>query len=357
MNQVNSAVIMAGGTGGHVFPALAVAKQLIAEGWRVSWLGTRKGIEATLVPAAGIDIDYLDVTGLRGKGAATLLAAPFKLLKACWQAARILRKRAPRIVLGFGGFASGPGGLIAWLKRIPLVIHEQNAIAGTTNRLLAKVATHVLLGFDGALAKGQFVGNPVRSEIFAEPTTHSAVDTQFHLLILGGSLGASALNELLPVALEKLHCEKNMCVRHQTGQRHIEVAKQLYSNAQLQNIEVAIEPFIDDMAAAYQWADLVICRAGALTVAELAAAGRAAVLVPFPYAIDDHQTANANWLVGKGAAKVFQQNELTPDVLAGVLNELIHNNDLRQQMAANAHVAATPNSVKDIVATCREVSR
>ncbi len=352
-----SVVIMAGGTGGHVFPALAVAKQLLAEGCRVTWLGTRKGIEAKLVPEAGIDIDYLDVTGVRGKSAKTLIMAPFKIVNACIQAWKILKRRAPQLVLGFGGFASGPGGLVARLRGIPLIIHEQNAVAGTTNRILALLANKVLLGFSGALKKGVFVGNPVRAEVFSD-VADQPVKTQEHdalnILILGGSLGARAINELVPAALERVKAQVPLNVLHQSGASQLQATQSRYESISVQQDLVRIEPFITDMASAYHWADIVICRAGALTVAEITAAGKAAIFIPYPYAIDDHQTENARWLVNKNAASMFQESELTADLLAEKILDMALNPDKRREMAANARALAQSESVKDIVALCRE---
>ena len=316
-------LIMAGGTGGHVFPALAVARELRRLGREVRWMGTRSGIEARLVPEAGIEIDWLSVQGLRGKGRLALLAAPFRLLHACWQALGILRRQRPAAVLGMGGFASGPGGLMARLLRIPLVIHEQNAIPGLTNRLLARLASRVFCAFPQAcsgLPGAEAVGNPVRPEIaaLAEPSERYAGrgDEPLQLLVIGGSLGARRLNQTLPAALALLDPAQRPQVRHQCGPKLERECRQAYAEA---GVEAEILPFVDDMPAAYARADLVICRAGALTVSEVAAVGVAALFVPYPHAVDDHQYANARFLVEAGAAEVQRDAEFTPQWLAGWL--------------------------------------
>lgn len=345
-------VIMAGGTGGHVFPALAVAEQLRHRGVTVSWLGTRAGIEARLVPAAGIDIDYLKIKGVRGRGLSGLLKAPFLVSLALWQAIKVLRHLKPDVVIGFGGFASGPGGLAAKLLRIPLLIHEQNAVAGTTNKLLARVANKTLTGFDKVFVDGVWVGNPVRESLqhLPEPCErYSAREKEpLHLLVLGGSLGALAINELVPKAVSLLAANERPLIRHQCGVRHVEATSAAYVQAQVQ---AKIEPFIDDMAEAYSWADFVICRAGALTVAELAAAGVPALLVPLPTAIDDHQTHNAAVLAGVGAALCVAQQDLTAQKLAQVLQEQCSDRQKLLTMAENARQMARPD------ATCRVVEQ
>lgn len=315
-------LIMAGGTGGHVFPALAVAEELRRRGAVVSWLGTRAGIEAELVPQAGIDIDFISITGLRGKGALGWLLAPLRIVRALWQALAVLRARQPQAVLGLGGFASGPGGLAAWLSGRPLLIHEQNAVAGLTNRLLSRVATQVMQAFPGAFAEAPWVstcGNPVRPAIAAlaaPEQRYTAHQGPLRLLVVGGSLGAMALNETLPQALALLPVEQRPTVCHQSGRRHMETVRQAYAKA---GVEAELLPFIDDMAAAYGWADVVLCRAGALTVSELAAAGVAAVLVPYPHAVDDHQTRNAAYLVDAGAALLLPQHNMNAETLAALL--------------------------------------
>ncbi len=312
-------LIMAGGTGGHVFPALAVAEALRSEGHELRWMGTRNGIEARLVPAAGIAIDWLSVQGLRGKGRMAFALAPFRLLQACWQALVILRRQRPAAVLGMGGFASGPGGLMAWLLRIPLVIHEQNAIPGLTNRLLARFAKRVFCAFPQAvseLPRAEVVGNPVRADIAAlsaPEERYAARDGEpLHLLVVGGSLGARRLNLTLPEALARMDRSRRPMVRHQCGPKNESDCREAYRSLE---VEAEILPFIDNMAAAYAWADLVICRAGALTVSEIAAAGVAALFVPYPHAVDDHQYANAQYLVEAGAADVQRDEDFEPQWL------------------------------------------
>jgi UDP-N-acetylglucosamine--N-acetylmuramyl-(pentapeptide) pyrophosphoryl-undecaprenol N-acetylglucosamine transferase len=320
------ALIMAGGTGGHVFPALATARVLRRRGYDVVWLGTQRGIEARLVPAEGIPVEWLSVSGLRGKGLATLLAAPFRLVTALAQALRAVRRHRPDVVLGAGGFASGPGGVAAWLLRRPLVVHEQNAVAGLTNRLLARLADRVLEGFPGSFGRGvraERVGNPVRPEIAAvapPARRYAGRQGRARLLVFGGSQGAARLNAVLPAALAELAPELRPEVLHQTGARGLEETQAAYRS---RGIEADVRAFIDDMAGAYGWADLSVCRSGALTVAELAAAGVPAVLVPFPSAVDDHQTRNAEYAVKAGAAILLPESTLTPMSLAAVLRDLL----------------------------------
>ena len=320
------ALVMAGGTGGHVFPALATARVLKHRGFDVVWLGTERGIEARLVPAAGIPVEWLSVGGLRGKGIATLLAAPVRLGIAIAQAMRAIRKHQPRVVLGAGGFASGPGGIAAWLLRRPLVVHEQNAVAGLTNRVLARLATRVLEGFPGSFGRGiraERVGNPVRPEIVAiapPERRYAGREGRARLLVFGGSQGAARLNAVLPAALGELPADLRPDVLHQTGSHNFEETVQAYRT---RGIDADVRPFIDDMASAYGWADLAVCRSGALTVAELAAAGLPAVLVPFPAAVDDHQTRNAEYALRAGAARLLPESELTPISLAATLRELL----------------------------------
>ncbi|MEH6617278.1 MAG: undecaprenyldiphospho-muramoylpentapeptide beta-N-acetylglucosaminyltransferase [Porticoccus sp.] len=348
---------MAGGTGGHVFPALAVAQELRARGITVSWLGTRRGIEAELVPANQFPINYIDVEGLRGKGVVKLLKAPILLIRALWQAIGLIRRECPDAVLGLGGFASGPGGLAARILGLPLVIHEQNAAAGTTNKLLAKIASRVLEAFPGALPNGEWTGNPVRKEIegIAEPEQRIAQgDRPLRLLVLGGSLGALAINQQVPQALALLPESQQLEVRHQCGKSHVAITEEAY---QAVAVNVQVEPFITDMAEAYSWADLVVCRAGALTVSEIAAAGVGAILIPYPHAIDDHQTRNGEWLVKQGAAELIQQVDLTPEKLGSLLESWLGDREKLRSMAVSARQLAKSN-VADVVAdVCMEVCR
>lgn len=353
MSAAKRVLIMAGGTGGHVFPALAIAEVLRAEGVQVDWLGTQQGIEARLVPAAGFPLHAVSVSGLRGKGRAALLKAPFQLLRALWESLRLLQRLRPDAVLGMGGFTAGPGGLAAFLLRKPLIIHEQNAIAGTTNRLLSRLATRVLTAFPDALPKATQLGNPVRDSIAALPVPAERGVGQrqpLRLLVLGGSLGAQALNQALPAAVAMTQLALD--VRHQTGSRDADAVRAAYAEA---GVAAEVAPFIDDMAEVYAWADLAVCRAGALTMAELAAAGLAAVLVPYPHAIDDHQTHNAAWLVQAGAAELLPQSTLTADSLAAVLKRLLADPALLRQRAERARALARPEAARAVAAVCREV--
>lgn len=314
-------VIMAGGTGGHVFPALAVAESLLEKGWQVSWLGTRKGLESRVIPENGIEIDWLSVAGVRGKGITSKVTAVFMLFKACVQAMNILRKRKPDVVLGMGGFVAGPGGLMAKLLGLPLIIHEQNRIPGTTNRLLARLANQVLEAFPGSFKKkikAKCTGNPLRKQFLsALKNGRQMSENEVRVLIFGGSQGAQILNETVPEAIAQFQnsglVTQSVQIRHQTGAAMLSQVEGRYKAL---GIEAETNAFIDDMVAAYQWADLVICRAGAMTVSEIAAMAVPAIFIPLPNAIDDHQTANARFLTGAGAGLLLMQNELNPITLA-----------------------------------------
>lgn len=355
------ALIMAGGTGGHVFPALATAEKLQAQGVHVEWLGSRHGIEADLVPAAGLKLHSIEVRGLRGKGKLSLLLAPFKLLIALWQALSVVRSVKPDVVLGMGGFASGPGGLAAWLLRLPLIIHEQNAVAGMTNKALSKLAKKVLEAFQGAFKSGlvtQTVGNPVRGSILnlPEPTERfSGREGPLRLLVVGGSLGAKAINDLLPEVLADLPQEQRPEVWHQAGKRNIEETQQRYEA--LDVTECKVVAFIDDMAEAYSWADVVLCRAGALTVSELSNAGVASVLVPFPYAVDDHQTKNANYLAERDAAILIQQSDLNKEMLTALLTEQLNQRETLMEMANKALSLGKPEASDVVANVCLEAMK
>jgi UDP-N-acetylglucosamine--N-acetylmuramyl-(pentapeptide) pyrophosphoryl-undecaprenol N-acetylglucosamine transferase len=333
-------MILAGGTGGHIFPGLAVAAVLRARGVPVVWLGSSHGLENKLVPAADITLDTIEVRGLRGKGLLALITAPLKLMRSMWQAGRVLRLRQPRCVLSLGGFAAGPGGLMAWLSRRALIVHEQNRVPGLTNRVLARFARRVLSGFPDTFPNtvdAQTVGNPVRREIAMLPSPNerfAARDGARRLLVLGGSQGARALNLALPQAIAALRGEIAIEVRHQCGERHRAEAEQAYAAA---GIAAKVESFIADMAGAYAWADLVVCRSGALTLAELAAAGVGAVLVPYPHAVDDHQTRNAEFLVAAGAARLAREDEALPQQLGAALRELL---------PSRAHLLALANAAR-----------
>lgn len=347
-------LIMAGGTGGHVFPALAVADVLLRKGLRVQWLGTARGIEADLVPKAGIPLHFIAVAGFRGKGLRAQLAAPFRIVRALWQAVQLLKRVNPQCVLGLGGFASGPGGVAAWLLRKPLVIHEQNAVAGTTNRILAFIAKRILLGYPHALENdnAEFVGNPVRAAIANLPAPEQrwrARTGALRLLVLGGSLGAQPINAVLPAAIALLPESLRPEIIHQTGRTHVDTVRAQYDEL---NIAARVEPFIDDMAAAYAWADAVLCRAGALTVAELAAAGVGAILVPLPHAIDDHQTHNARWLSEQNAGVLIPQSELSAEHLANVLREMSAKPQELMAWAHNARALAKPDAAQRVADAC-----
>jgi UDP-N-acetylglucosamine--N-acetylmuramyl-(pentapeptide) pyrophosphoryl-undecaprenol N-acetylglucosamine transferase len=353
-------MIMAGGTGGHIMPGLAVAEELKQRGWNVVWMGHPDGMEARLVPQGhgGYKMAWVRFGALRGKGIVRKLLLPLNLLRGFAQAWRELSRIQPAVVLGMGGFISFPGGMMAALKGIPLVLHEQNSIAGLANRVLAGVADRVLTGFPDALKKGQWIGNPVRREIAALPAPSARYEAhereapgRLRLLVIGGSLGAQALNETLPKALALLPEEERPEVVHQSGEKHLEALRAAYAAAGVQAHSVA---FVEDMAGAYAWADLVICRAGALTIAELAAAGVASILVPFPHAVDDHQTTNARFLARAGAAILLPQDELTPERLAALRN--MTRAQLRE-MAEKARALAMPDATGAVAKTCEEVSK
>ena len=353
-------MVMAGGTGGHVFPALAVAEELKARGAEIFWLGVPDSFESRVVPEHGIEMEWISIRGLRGKGLLGWITLPFRLFRAMSQAGLVMLRRDPALVLGMGGFVSGPGGLMARLGGIPLVIHEQNAIPGMTNQYLARIATRVLEAFpDSFDAKrgAEVTGNPVRPEIaaIANPVERMAGrQGRLRLLVLGGSLGAQALNEGLPEAVALLPEESRPQVRHQAGANKSEDAKAAYTAA---GVDAEVTPFISDMAEAYAWADLVVCRAGALTVAELSAAGVGSLLVPYPHAVDDHQTKNAGYLADNGAAQLLPQKELNPQRLAQMLEPFLGDRDLVLAMAQKARAMALPEATKQVADICEEVSQ
>jgi UDP-N-acetylglucosamine--N-acetylmuramyl-(pentapeptide) pyrophosphoryl-undecaprenol N-acetylglucosamine transferase len=364
--SARTVLIMAGGTGGHVYPALAVAEHLRGAGWRVVWLGTRAGMEASLVPARGFDMEWLSFGGVRGKGPLRLVFLPLKLLVAFWQAARAIFRLRPDAALGLGGYAAFPGGMMAALFNRPLAIHEQNAVAGLTNRVLACLADRVLLGLPAAFTHGkdrpipcgevraEWVGNPVRPAIAAlpEPARRLADRSgRLRLLVVGGSLGAQALNEIVPQALALLPTDMRPVVRHQGGRGKLAALEAAYAGA---GVEAQCLEFIADMAEAYAWADLVICRAGASTVAEVAAAGVAALFVPYPYAVDDHQTENARFLADAEAAWLIQQRDLTPQVLADWLNARSRAELLDK--AVKARALAKPEATARVAEVVRELA-
>ncbi len=350
-------LIMAGGTGGHVFPALACAREFKARGYAVHWLGTPRGIENELVPAAGLPLHLIDVSGLRGKGKLSLLKAPLQLLKALFQARRVVRELQPVCVLGMGGYVTGPGGLAARLAGVPLIIHEQNAVAGTANRSLVPFASRVCEAFPNTFAasdKRRTTGNPVREELFLETPRDSLSGRRVRLLVLGGSLGAEPLNKLLPEALAQVTAELRPEVFHQAGKQHDQITGERYRAV---GVEAQVAPFIQDMARAYAWADLVVCRAGALTISELAAAGLPAFLVPLPHAIDDHQTRNADYLASEGAAVLLAQRTTDAAQLATQLNEVLMHPERLTEMARTARRLAKPDATRSVVDICLEVAR
>lgn len=361
------ALIMAGGTGGHVFPGLALAEELKKRDFDVEWLGTEKGLEAKLVPAAKIPLHFIPVKGVRGKGLASLLLAPFNIVSSVISAGAVIKAVAPDVVVGLGGFVAGPGGIAAKFKGLPLLIHEQNAVAGTTNKILAKFANKILLAFPGSLANGECIGNPVREEIetIDAPeirfSNESVIDGRnkklpVRLLVVGGSRGALAINEIVPKAVALLVNREgieasDIDIWHQTGAQKDQPTEALYRELA---VEGRIAPFIDDMAQALAWADIVICRSGALTVSELAAVGLGSILIPFPYAIDDHQTANANYLADAGAAIVRQQKELSVEGLADLLNDVLFDRKKMQHMACLAKGLAKPRAAVKFADYCEE---
>ena len=352
-------LVMAGGTGGHVFPALATARRLQELGHEVQWLGSAGGMEERLIADTDIPLSVISVSGLRGKGRLALLLAPFRLIRALWQSLRVISKVRPDCVIGMGGFVTGPGGLSAWLTRRPLLVHEQNAVAGMTNRILARFAETVMEAFPGSFRNGvvtRCTGNPVRADVAAIPAPDERMAGRrgrVRVLVVGGSLGARAINEKMPAAVARLAEEKRPDIRHQCGERNHEAALAAYKSA---GVEVSVEPFIEDMAEAYAWADLVVCRAGALTISELCAAGVGALLVPFPHAVDDHQTRNADYMVKAGAALLMPQHKLTDELLADTLAELLGNPERIIDMARAAHTLARPDATERVVNYCLEAA-
>jgi len=362
MEATRTLMVMAGGTGGHVYPALAVADALRARGWEVFWLGTKSGLEARVVPAAGIDMVWVSMGGVRGKGLLRKLLLPLMLLIAFGQSLRAILQRRPDVVLGMGGYTAFPGGMMASLLNKPLVIHEQNSVGGLTNRVLACLADRVLTAFPLAFlgekdkpipcrrVATQWVGNPVRTDIAA--ATRTAHSGPLRLLVVGGSLGASALNDLIPRALALLPVDKRPLVVHQSGRQHLDSLRANYAAA---GVEAEVRDYIEDMAVAYQSCDFAICRAGAMTVAELACAGVPAVLVPFPFAVDDHQTGNAEFLSTAGAAWLMQQNELSPEKLAALIGGL--DRSTLAAMSDKALRLAKPHATQQVADICEALAR
>lgn len=352
---MSTLMVMAGGTGGHVMPAMAVADALKEKGWNIVWLATEGGMENRLIAGKGYDVAMIRMSGVRGKGLLRWISLPLQLLRACLQSRQAMRKHRPDVVLGMGGFAAFPGGLMAHLMRRPLVIHEQNSVAGLTNRVLAKFADQVLAAFPSAFGeRAELVGNPVRSEIAALPAPEQRFFGRtgpLRILVVGGSLGAQALNTIVPQALTLLPVASRPRVIHQAGAKHIETLVENYRKA---GVEAETRAFIEDMADMYAWCDLVICRAGALTIAEIAAAGVASILVPFPYAVDDHQTGNARHLADNGAALLVPQSDLTPQCLARLLAGF--NRSALQDMAEKARALGLPQATQSVAQLCMEVA-
>ena len=359
MTESRRFLMMAGGTGGHVFPALATARALEARGHEVYWLGATGGMEQRLIGDTDIPLSLIHISGLRGKGKLALLLAPFRLMRALGEAFTVVRRIRPDCVVGMGGFVTGPGGVAAWLTRTPLVIHEQNAIAGMTNRILVRFANTVLEAFPGSFGADvvtRCTGNPVRQDLASlpEPETRMAGRSgQLRVLVVGGSLGARVFNQQLPEALALIPESDRPEVRHQCGEKNLDEAKAAY---EAQGVSASIEPFIRDMAEAYNWADVVICRSGALTVSELCASGIGAVLVPFPHAVDDHQTANAKQMVDAKAAVLIPQPKLTPAILAETLQDLAKDRTRVMNMAKAARTLARPDATERVVNYCLEAA-
>ncbi|MCB5161414.1 undecaprenyldiphospho-muramoylpentapeptide beta-N-acetylglucosaminyltransferase [Marinomonas algarum] len=351
MNKAHKIMIMAGGTGGHIYPALACAQLFKEKGHTVHWLGSKGGMEETLVPKHDIPLHALSIKGVRGKGLAGLLAAPFRIMRAIGQALAILKKERPSVVLGMGGFVAGPGGVAAKLLGIPLVIHEQNAVAGTTNRLLSKIATTVLQAFDGALKGGITVGNPVRNSILTQLARlpREGMAKPIRLLVVGGSLGAKAINDIMPEVIANWPSSQRLDVWHQTGVRNFE---EVIANYQSARAEARVDAYLDDIDKAYYWADIVLCRAGAMTVSELAIAGLPSILVPYPHAIDDHQTANACHLERAGAALLLPQPGLSSQKVISSLVHLIDHDGALLKMGKQASKKARPDATLDVVKHC-----
>ena len=352
-------LIMAGSTGGHIYPALAVANCLRERHIPTLWLGTKTGLEAKIVPENGLKLLTINISGLRGKGIMRWIIAPLTIFMAVVQSIFVLRQHKPAAVLGMGGFASGPGGIAAWLMRIPLCLHEQNAVVGLTNKLLTPFASIVMEAFPDTFSSStnaSMTGNPVREEIVGvagpQERFQNRADDCLRILVVGGSLGARALNDVVPEALSILN-DVSYQVKHQTGDRNLQSTKALY-----QSLNISVEPqaYIDDMAAAYEWADLVLCRAGAMTVAEISAVGVAAILVPYPYAVDDHQSANAHFLSAEGAAILIQETEFNGQALAKLFRDFSLNRDSLLKMANISRSLSRPAATNHVADLCMEVA-
>lgn len=344
-------VVVAGGTGGHIFPGIAVANTLQRQGWTVSWIGTADRMEAQVVPKHGLDIDFIEVKGVRGNGVKRLLQAPWMVIKAIKAAREVLKARKPDVVLAMGGYVTGPVGLAAKSLGIPLVIHEQNAVAGFSNRCLSTLATKVLAAFPGAFAKAQVVGNPVRDSV--TQLRPKKVEGDCRILVVGGSLGAKVFNDVLPEAFALLAEHFKIAVHHQTGRNNQEIVATAYQKVA---VDAKVAEFIDDMDKAYAWADIVICRAGALTVSEIAAAGKFAIFVPFPHAVDDHQTANARFLVDGDAALLLAQKDFNKESIVALLRPYLDAHDAIYERASKAKALATLDSSLAVATICEELT-
>lgn len=355
MSRQPCALVMAGGTGGHIFPGLAVAEGLRERGWRVHWLGAPGSMESRLVPPRGFPLEAVDFGGVRGKGPLTLALLPVRLLRAFWQAWQVVRRVRPDVLVGLGGYITFPGGMMGTLAGKPLVLHEQNSVAGMANKVLAGIADRVFTAFPGALAKSEWVGNPLRSAFLQQPPPEVRMADRtgpLRLLVVGGSLGAKALNDTVPQALALIPASERPQVLHQSGEKQIDALRANYEAA---GVTAELTPFIDDTAQAFADADLIVCRAGASTVTEIAAVGAAALFVPFPHAVDDHQTGNARFLVDAGAAWLVPQRELTPAALAQRLREV--SRDQLRQMAVKAKQMEKTQAVGAVVAACEQLSK
>ena len=349
------ALVMAGGTGGHIFPGLAVAEALRERGWRVHWLGNASGMEAGLVPPRGFPFETIEFSGVRGKGFMTLALLPLRLLKAFWQSVQVIRRVRPDVVIGLGGYISFPAGLMSVLLGKPLVLHEQNSVAGMANKVLARVADRVFTAFPNVLQKAQWVGNPLRAAFLQQPapaTRFAGRSGPLRVLVVGGSLGAKALNDTVPQALALIPADQRPQVIHQSGAKQIDALRASYAAA---GVAAELTPFIDDTASAFAAADLILCRAGASTVTELAAVGAAALFVPFPAAVDDHQTANARFLTDQGAGYLLAQKDMTPERLAELLQTTPRPTLL--QWAQQAHQLKKTEATQQVVAACEELAR
>jgi UDP-N-acetylglucosamine--N-acetylmuramyl-(pentapeptide) pyrophosphoryl-undecaprenol N-acetylglucosamine transferase len=354
-NRQPCALIMAGGTGGHIFPGLAVAEALRERGWRVHWLGAPGSMESRLVPPRGFALETIDFGGVRGKGLKTLVLLPLRLLKAFWQALQVVRRVQPDVLVGLGGYITFPGGMMGTLAGKPLVLHEQNSVAGMANKVLAGIADRVFTAFPGVFKKAQWVGNPLRAEFLRQPSPaqrFAGRSGPLRLLVVGGSLGAKALNDTVPQALALIPADQRPQVIHQSGEKQIDALRANYAAA---GVDATLTPFIQDTAQAFADADLVIGRAGASTVTEIAAVGAAALFVPFPHAVDDHQTTNARFLVDAGGAWLVPQPEFTPAALAQRLQSL--QRDQLMEMATKAQNMKKTEAVAAVVAACEQLAK